>query len=142
MVWNDGHAWHSEQVGDRATPFSLAGGGTKAIPISRPCMVSDGSTVSYIFRDIERGSRVSIARKRLAPACCNAETHDAAGQSDVAFWQIKDLTDFSVDEWEPSIDKALWQNEKRLNIYVQRAAQGDGEQVTALPPQPIYILEP
>jgi hypothetical protein len=78
----------------------------------------------------------------LAPACCNAETHDATGQSDAASWQIEDLTDFSVDEWEPSIDKALWQSEKRLNIYVQRAAQGDGEQVTALPPQPIYILEP
>jgi hypothetical protein len=61
---------------------------------------------------------------------------------DAAVANFPDLTDFSVDEWEPSIDKALWQSEKRLNIYVQRAAQGDGEQVTALPPQPIYILEP
>jgi hypothetical protein len=125
MVWHDANGWHQEQVGDRKTAFSLSGGGTKAIPIARPCLVSDGKTISYFFRDVERGSRVSIARKKI-------------GSSK---WKISDITKFSVDEWEPTIDRNLWQTSHRLNIYVQRAAQGDGEQVTTLHPQPIYILE-
>ena len=56
-----GQTWQNRQVSDRHTPFSLKGGGTKMIPIARPRIVVDGGEIFYIFRDEERGSRVSMA---------------------------------------------------------------------------------
>lgn len=125
LVWHDGDRWNMSQVGNRVTPFSLSGGGTKMIPISRPRMVSRGDEVYYIFRDEERGSRVSIAH-RTTPS---------------EPWEITDVTPFGVGAWEPSLDTELWNNRQQLHIYVQQSAQGDGEKTTTLAPQPVYILE-
>lgn len=125
LVSRDDDGWHMELVGKRTTPFSLAGGGTKMIPIARPRVVSDGKKLTYIFRDAERGSRVSAATRKY-------------GQKE---WKVTDLTDFSVDAWEPSLDNDLWRNDKKLNIYVQKTSQGDGEKVTSAKPEPVYVLE-
>ena len=124
LVENDGTGWRMSVVNRRSTPFSLSGGGTKMIPISRPRLVADGDEVFYIFRDTERGSKVSMAYRP-----------DASSP-----WQISDLTDFSVGAWEPSLDYDLWRGDRKLNIYVQQTDQGDGERVTTTPPQPVYIL--
>jgi hypothetical protein len=56
-------------------------------------------------------------------------------------WTFTDLTDFAVDAWEPSMDLALWNARKLIHLYVQRCEQGDGEQVSPLSPQPVYVLE-
>lgn len=125
LVWHDHEGWHQRQVGNRTEPFTLSGGGTKMIPISRPRIVTDGSKLYYIVRDAERGSRVTIYSghifdQQLIPT---------------------DVTDFSVDAWEPTIDTELWKNRGELHIFVQHTAQGDGEQTTTLPPQLIYILQ-
>lgn len=125
LVWHDGEKWNMECVGKRTTPFTLAGGGTKMIPISRPKVTSDNSNIYYIFRDIERKNRVSIAIK---------------GKED-EHWLITDLTDYDVDAWEPCIDDKRWRDSNSLNIYVQKTSQGDGEKVTATPPRPIEIIE-
>ena len=124
IVWNDGTSWKATQVGERTGAFSLSGGGTKAIPISRPQIVSDGEQTMMIFRDADRSSRVSIA-----------------GSSDLDYWGIRDLTLDPVDAWEPSFDYERWNREHVLDIFVQRAGQGDGEQSTQLQPQPVRILE-
>lgn len=126
LVWHDGNQWRSEQVGNRTTPFSLSGGGTKMIPIARPRLVSDGRRAFYIFRDAERGSRVSMAyTSRLGKEP----------------WQTIDLTDFSVDAWEPTIDNPLWAQRGRLDIFVQTTHQGDGESLGAdSAPTPVQIL--
>lgn len=125
LVWHDGRSWHNRIVSNRKTPFSLSGGGTKMIPISRPRVVIDSDNLFYITRDIERGSRVTIY----------------TGKIDSADLQPVDVTDFSVDAWEPSIDSELWNSKRKLHIYVQNASQGDGEKVTQKEPQPVYILE-
>lgn len=125
LVWHDGRSWHNRIVSNRKTPFSLSGGGTKMIPISRPRVVIDSDNLFYITRDIERGSRVTIH----------------TGKIDSADLQPVDVTDFSVDAWEPSIDSELWNSKRKLHIYVQNASQGDGEKVTQKEPQPVYILE-
>ncbi len=125
IVEHDGKQWQMQQVGHRTTPFSLSGGGTKMIPISRPRIAVLENEVFYIFRDQERGSKVSLA-------------HRASGSND---WTITDLTPFSVGAWEPTFDTALWNSSQRLNIFVQHTAQGDGERTTTLSPQPVYILE-
>ncbi len=124
LVEHDGNQWRMSTVYRRSEPFSLSGGGTKMIPMSRPRLVSRNGRTYYVFRDAERGSRVSMAY-RHAP--------DAP-------WQVTDLTTHSVGAWEPSLDYGLWHSGGPLDIYVQRCAQGDGERTTNLGPQPACVL--
>ncbi len=128
LVWNDGRKWNMTTVGSRKQPFSLSGGGTKMIPIARPRIVSDGKKACFIFRDQERGSRVSIAH---TPYLGKEE------------WTVADFTDFSVDAWEPSLDMNLWNARHKLHIFVQTSHQGDGEKIaeTNETTAPVYVLE-
>lgn len=125
LVWYDGNQWRQQQVSNRQTPFSLSGGGTKMIPIARPRMVVDGKRVYYLFRDEERGSRVSMYY-----------TKDVTKGK----WKVKDLTDFAVHAWEPSLDTELWKTHRLLDVYVQDTRQGDGEKTVEMEPQPVYVL--
>ncbi|HNQ16370.1 MAG TPA: BNR repeat-containing protein, partial [Pyrinomonadaceae bacterium] len=117
--------WRMSQVSDRKTPFSLSGGGTKRIPISRPQIAVDGRRVYVIFRDEERGNRPSVAV---------AEAIERG-------WRIVDLADNDLGMWEPSFDLNLWNRKKILDLFVQRVGQGDGERLEDLEPQMISILE-
>jgi len=128
LVWHDGKKWNMNIVGRRHTPFSLSGGGTKMIPISRPRIASDGKKAYFIFRDIERGSKVSVA---FTPELGTAD------------WKISDLTDFTVDAWEPSFDINLWNKSRKLHVFVQPTHQGDGERLAenAESSSQIYVLE-
>ena len=126
LVSHDGREWRSEIVGRRATPFSLSGGGTKSIPISRPKVVADTTDIYYIFRDAERGSRITVATRPLGEA----------GE-----WQLLDLTDYSVVAWEPSIDMPLWTSAGQLHVYAQPVSQGDGEKVVESAPTQAAVLE-
>lgn len=125
MVWNDGKGWHSRQLSQRVTPFSLSGGGTKSIPVARPRILVDKNRAYVLFRDVERGSRVSM--------------YTADIQSDSV--GVCDLTSFAVDAWEPTFDTCLWTDRHQLDIFVQRVGQGDGERLSDLKPQPVYVLE-
>lgn len=126
IVWHDGQVWHNRQVSARTTPFSLKGGGTKMIPIARPRIAVEGDEVFYLFRDEERGGKVSLAH-----------TTDVTGGK----WSVGDLTDFPVDAWEPSHDTELWKAKKQLHLFVQHTKQGDGERTVDFAPQPVYVLE-
>lgn len=126
IVWNDGKKWQNRQVSERKTPFSLKGGGTKMIPVSRPRIVVESGEIYYVFRDEERGSRVSLAH-----------TNNVANGK----WVTTDLTDFPVDAWEPSHDTELWKQKRRLQLFVQHTKQGDGEQSVEFEAQPIYVLD-
>lgn len=116
MVWYDGKRWQQQQVSSRTTPFSLKGGGTKMIPISRPRMAVDGKRCYYLFRDEERGSKVSLFY---------------TANLKKGKWQVMDLTDYPVHAWEPTIDTELWKQSRRLDVFVQDCYQGDGERTVA-----------
>ena len=130
VVYFDGEQWQEQQVSHRVTPFSLSGGGTLRIPISRPQIVADandGIDRAYmIFRDEERDNRVSVA-------ICNDLSEGE--------WSIEDLTDFSVGQWEPTYDTELWRTTKELHLLVQNVGQGNSETTEDIPPQMINILE-
>lgn len=126
LVWHDASGWHNQQVSDRKTPFTLKGGGTKMIPVARPRMVVDGNKAYYIVRDAERGSKVSMYYSE--------DIHSGK-------WTLSDLTDFTVNAWEPSIDSELWKQKRRLQIFVQNTMQGDGEKTVRTEPQMVYVLE-
>ncbi len=126
LVWNDGISWQSRQIMNRTHGFSLKGGGTKMIPISRPRVAVDSGKAYFVFRDEERGSKVSMAYT----------DNIKSGE-----WRVKDLTDSSVDAWEPSYDTELWKTHKKLHIFVQETHQGDGEKVKDSEATPVYVLE-
>ena len=64
----------------------------------------------------------------------------ALGKKD---WSVADVTDFSVDAWEPSLDINLWNSKNKLNIFVQTTHQGDGERIAfnSEHSTPVYVLE-
>ena len=126
LVWHDGSAWHNRPIMNRTQAFSLKGGGTKMIPISRPRIAVDNGKAFFLFRDAERGSKVSMA---YTPDIRNGA------------WQVSDLTDFSVDAWEPSFDTELWKQDRKLHVFVQETRQGDGERQITSRPTPVYVLE-
>ena len=128
LVWFDGSKWSAQAVSHRVTPFSLAGGGTKKIPVSRPqvMLAGNGKKAYMVLRDAERGDKASVA-------ICD---HFPAGA-----WQIKDLTADSLGSWEPSYDTWLWKERQQLNLFVEKVEQGDGESLTDTPPQMISVLE-
>lgn len=128
LVWFDGVKWRVQVVSHRTTPFTLAGGGTKKIPISRPQVLlsGNGRRAYLLFRDVERGDKVSVA------VCA----HFPGGP-----WLMRDLGSDSLGAWEPSYDTELWKDRQRLNVFVERVEQGDGETMTDTPRQMVSVLE-
>lgn len=130
LIFHDGERWHTSQIGDRKTAFSLSGGGTRRLLMSRPRVLADthGGTnrIFMLFREVDRGDLVSIA-------ICD----DPAKPE----WRFKDLTNFPVGMWEPSFDTELWEREGMLHLYVQKVGQGEGETTEDIDPTPIYVLE-
>jgi len=124
------HAWQLQNLAFRKTPFTLSGGGTKRIPISRPQIVcwkdKSGICAAVIFRDEERGNKVSVAS-------CNG-----IGQNK---WIVKDLTASPVGSWEPSYDTEWWKQKKALHLFVQYTEQKDAEGKADVPAQPVQVLE-
>lgn len=129
MVYKVNGKWQLNTLQLRKTPFSLSGGGTKKIPISRPQLVcwQRNKTIggAIIFRDIERGNKVSLAF-----------TNDLAK----ADWKVIDLTETSVGEWEPTLDAERWKKSRVLDLFVQKVEQIDGEGKANLPPSKVQVL--
>lgn len=131
IVYKNGKKWSNVNLGFRQTPFSLKGGGTKRIPISRPQLAAkiegkNNISLILLFRDEERGTKVSMA------TCNNINKNK---------WDITDLTDFSVGSWEPSYDTELWRDKGLLHVFIQNVEQVDGEGKSNIPPQQINVLE-
>ena len=130
LVYQDGRGWRTVRVTRRTTSFSLSGRGTRRIPVSRPQVVLDERRgrprVFVLFRDAERGDRVSVA------ACTRLPRGDCA---------VSDLTDGPVGMWEPTHDPEVWRRKRELHLFVQRVGQGQGEATEEIPAQPVSILE-
>jgi hypothetical protein len=129
IVYKTGENWTVNTLNFRKTPFSLSGGGTKKIPISRPQLIcwaaKNKISGALIFRDVERGNKVSIA---------------TSNDISTDIWVCKDLTLISVGEWEPTFDTELWATKKRLDLFVQKVEQLDGEGKANTAPTPIKVL--
>jgi hypothetical protein len=130
LVYNNAGKWQVNNLGFRKTAFSLGGGGTKNIPISRPQLIAWNQgkrmAAALIFRDVERGDKVSLA------------VNDDLNSS---HWQVSDLSVSSVGAWEPTYDTGLWQDKKVLDLFVQKVIQVDGEGRANIPSQPVQVLE-
>ncbi|NDP20792.1 MAG: neuraminidase [Paludibacter sp.] len=125
-----GKGWQSYNLNFRSLGFSLRGGGTKSIPISRPQILVKGKAektqVYLLFRDAQRGSKVSMA-----------SSTDLLNN----VWKIRDLSSMNVGNWEPSFDTELWKTTKKLHVFVQNVAQIDGEGIAKVKPEMVYVME-
>ncbi|MFB9110967.1 BNR repeat-containing protein [Flavobacterium gyeonganense] len=130
IVYLENGIWKKSNTGFRQTSFSLGGGGTKKIPISRPdLLIKEEEKNRYLyllFRDSERENKVSMAYTNL---CENSN------------WKVTDLTSASIGEWEPNYDISLWEKQKKLHIFLQNVHQVDGEGLAKSEPTMVRILE-
>jgi hypothetical protein len=130
IVYNISGQWQVNNLSFRKTPFSLSGIGTKKIPISRPQIIAwlNGQSLAaaLIFRDEERGDKVSVAM-----------SNDITQKK----WALHDLTNTSVGSWEPTYDTELWKDQHLLNLFVQNNTQVDGEGKANVPLQPVQVIE-
>lgn len=135
LISRTDEGWQERPLSARTTPFSLSGGGTKRIPISRCQLLIDSSLrlsapgatwAALLFRDVERGSRASALVCRDFP---NGP------------WRAIDLSTEAVGQWEPTYDTVRWDLHGEVDLFLQRVGQGDGETLEALGPQLISVLE-
>ncbi|WBS01025.1 BNR repeat-containing protein [Pseudoduganella sp. SL102] len=118
--------WRTLDLPFRRTPFSLSGMGTKAIPVSRPQLVVDerGANALLLFRDEERGNRVSAALVDIARGS----------------WTVRDLAEAPVGAWEPNLDPERWRRSGELSLFVQDVRQADGEGLARGAPTMVRVL--
>jgi hypothetical protein len=126
VIYRSAAGWRVRALDFRRTPFSLGGQGTKRIPIARPQIVTGAGGTLLVFRDEERGSKVSVAH-----------TADIARGA----WTLEDLTPAGVGAWEPSYDTELWRRDGILSLFVQNVQQVDGEGQASVAPQPVTVLD-
>lgn len=130
IIYKQKDNWHMQNLAFRSTAFSLSGGGTKRIPISRPQVIVRRNLfttkAALIFRDEERGNKVSLAVNR------NIKKNK---------WKLKDILDENLGSWEPSFDTDLWINSGKLQLFVQKTDQVDAEGKSSLEPQMIKVLQ-
>lgn len=130
VVQRTSDGWQVRNLGFRKSAFSLSGGGTKRIPISRPQIISwkngKSPATGVIFRDEERGGAVSMAVSK-------EETPHS--------WQVIDIYKENCGSYEPLYDIDLWNRKRRLHLFVQKTDQVDGEGRSALPPQMVKVVE-
>ncbi len=82
--------------------------------------------MGLIFRDDLRGSKISLAFKDL-----KTDTQ----------WQVKDLSDENIGDWEPNFDKELFKHTEALHLFKQKVTQIDGEGLSKALATPVSILE-
>lgn len=130
LIYKAGKHWDSMPVTERKLDFSLSGGGTKKIPISRPQLlmrpVREKSEAILIFRDEERGNKPTVAIHSDFPK---------------GTWRLKDLADEDLGSWEPTVDTELWKDEQIVNLFMQKVVQEDGEGIADNTPQRVRVLE-
>lgn len=126
LLYRDGGAWRQLDLDFRRTPFSLAGLGTKAIPIARPQVMVDGHAALLVFRDAERGNKVSVA---------------SIADLRRPRWTVRDLGEAPVGAWEPSFDTELWRRRGELHLFVQDVRQLDGEGTSAGVSAPVQVWQ-
>ena len=75
-------------------------------PLSRPLILIDKENeIFMVFRAKALNEVVSIA-KLTGP--------------EMSMWEVKDLTEFSVSSWEPTIDSSLWKKNNTLHLLVKK----------------------
>ncbi len=131
VVYHNGMQWHVSQATERTLPFSLSGGGTRRIPVSRPQLLSlsnnEENRFYLIYRDAEEDNHVVIA------------SANTASQMQWKSWVVGEL---ELGQWEPSFDTELWRHRGILSLFTQKVGQGEGnERYEDMEPQVVKVFQ-
>jgi hypothetical protein len=125
-IWFDGDSWRKNQVSNRTLKFIVGGGGSLAIPVSRPeIAIGKSGAVNLITRDSEFGGGIRLYRA-MAP---------------YESWQAINLTHVDLGNWEPSYDLNRLKSDGILSLFVLPVRQGNHEKTTDFPPQEAELVE-
>lgn len=116
-VWFDGKVWHHQIVSNRTQPFSLQGGGTLQIPISRPDILIDDQDNVYVI------ARGDFSQDRMAVTKLTAPAY---------VFDVKEVRAISEEDLgfaEPVVDRARWARDRVLSMLIQYSFQPDREAV-------------
>lgn len=128
-VWYDGQQWLQSYVTQRNTAFTLQGGGTLEIPISRPEIVIDKNDTVYVIYRSEETEQKLVASYQTAPDyTCHPE-------NTITLWNE------AVGQAEPIIDRTRWQQERILTLLVQHNEQPNGDLKHHAMQDPIRLID-
>ncbi len=128
-LWFDGKVWHHQIVSNRTQAFSLQGGGTLQIPISRPEIVIDRQDNVYI---ITRGDHTG---NRMAATCLPAPKFIFQPEN------IRTIFDQDAGFSEPIIDRTNWWKNGVLTMAFQFNSQPNGDLSVVNQFNPIILIE-
>lgn len=128
-LWFDGKIWHHQVVSNRTHAFSLQGGGTLQIPISRPEIVIDRGDNIYIL------TRGDHTQNRLAATLLLAPNY--AYQSN----NTQILAEEELGFAEPIIDRERWQQENLLTLLLQHNEQPNHDTGHRTVQHPVSLID-
>ncbi|WP_462381121.1 BNR repeat-containing protein [Pseudomonas sp. Marseille-QA0892] len=128
-LWFDGKVWRLQIVSIRNQTFSLQGGGTLQIPISRPEIVIDRQDNVYF---IARGDHTG---NRMAATFLPAPDYRFAPNN---IWIISDQ---DLGFAEPVIDRARWQQENVLSLLRQHNQQPNNDACHQNTQSPVDLID-
>lgn len=132
-VWFDGSKWRQQYFSSRVQAFSLRGGGTLQIPISRPEILIDRQDNIYaVYRGDLSDDRMCVTRL-LTP--------DSTGSTVASYSVAMPLWDESLGFSEPVIDRARWQRDNILTLLLQHNQQPDGDRVHEEQAAPVMLVD-
>lgn len=106
-----GTQWIIYNTDIRNTDFDLSGVGTRQLPCARPQILVNGTGddvgIYVLFRDDERGGKASIAKLTV-------------NDKEIITEKMIDITGETLEEWEPNYDITLWEQSKKLHIFLQK----------------------
>jgi hypothetical protein len=127
-VWTDGAEWHRSFISRRTMPFTLEGGGTLQIPMSRPEILIDKEDRVYIIY------RADITEDRMVAQRLQPPDYRPGGN-------IRVLWPEDLAFAEPIVDRVRWDQDAILSMLVQRNLQPPHDQVIEVASEPIYVVE-
>jgi hypothetical protein len=128
-LWFDGRSWRHRYISQRKTAFSLMGGGTLQIPISRPEIVMDRQDNAYV---IYRGD-LSDNKMTVLQLPGPDYPFDPA--------LIQTVWDANLGYAEPIIDRTRWQQENILTLLLQHNHQPDGDRSHDVLSMPVTLID-
>ena len=132
-IWFDGEAWHQQYFSARTQPFTLQGGGTLQIPISRPEILIDHQDRVYaVYRGDLTENRMAVTQ--LMGATPNPEA--AYGPN-----HTTQLWPTPVDYAEPVIDRTRWAESQVLSLLLQRTQQPNGDLSHQHTTDPVWLVD-
>ena len=133
-IWFTGKAWKHQFISSRSAPFTLKGGGTLQIPISRPEMVIGRSDEVYmIYRGDLTGNRMSITLLNSQSPQLFARPRNES--LPVALWSE------AVGFAEPILDRGRWAQSGVLTLLIQHNDQPDGDKVEQAQMATVWLVD-